>query len=74
MSLKKDASINPHRSPEWGNADTAADYLDLARSSFFALVADGTLPPPTKLGKRSRWRITDLDAAMLALGEKEAAA
>ncbi|MBT3844429.1 MAG: hypothetical protein HON68_03140 [Gammaproteobacteria bacterium] len=72
--MKKDVSINKPHPSGWANAEASANHLDLARSSFFALVADGTLPPPTKLGKRSRWRITDLDAAMLALGEKEAAA
>ncbi|MBT7308111.1 MAG: hypothetical protein HN842_07825 [Gammaproteobacteria bacterium] len=67
--MKRDIAINQPHPSGWVNADDAAAHLGLARSSFFALVAEGTLPAATKLGRRSRWRVADLDEAMVKLGE-----
>jgi predicted DNA-binding transcriptional regulator AlpA len=39
----------------------AARLLGLAQSSFFALVAEGALPRPIKIGRRARWARKELE-------------
>jgi predicted DNA-binding transcriptional regulator AlpA len=41
-----------------------AALLGISRATFWRRVADRTLPPPLKLGGVTRWRRTDLIAAI----------
>jgi predicted DNA-binding transcriptional regulator AlpA len=44
-------------------ARDAAHYLGISVSFFRALVADGSLPRPKRLGGRLLWDVLDLDCA-----------
>lgn len=50
--------------------------LGISRPTFWRLVSRGELPPPLKIGRASRWRVTDVDAlvARLEFQRGEAAA
>lgn len=37
-------------------------YLSLSKSSIYNLIADGALNAPIKIGRSSRWRLSDLDS------------
>lgn len=54
------------RWPELMSDSTAAEYLDVARSTFRKLVATGDVPRPITIpGMRSsRWRREELDEAV----------
>jgi predicted DNA-binding transcriptional regulator AlpA len=41
----------------------AATYVGLGTTFFDELVTDGKFPKPVKIGKRSIWDISELDAA-----------
>jgi len=69
--MKKEIPFNHLPQRGWLDAKSAASYLSLAVSSFYCLVANGTLPRPTKLGARSRWRLADLDDALQREGGAE---
>ncbi len=42
----------------------AAAILGCSRATFWKLVAKGTVPHAIKLGGMSRWRLSDIDAAI----------
>jgi predicted DNA-binding transcriptional regulator AlpA len=42
----------------------AAAILGCSRATFWKLVAKGTVPNAIKLGGMSRWRLSDIDAAI----------
>jgi predicted DNA-binding transcriptional regulator AlpA len=65
--MQKQAENNT--TSRWVNAKNGAEHLDLPLSSYYQLIQIGKLPSPVKLGNRSRWRIADLDSAMLAMVE-----
>lgn len=42
------------------SAREAAEFLQISSASFWRRVADGTVPPPIKLGSLSRWPQSDI--------------
>jgi excisionase family DNA binding protein len=44
--------------------------LNLTKSSLYRRVSDGTLPAPIKLGHLSRFRASEIDAAMEELAQQ----
>lgn len=44
--------------------------LQLAKSSVYRRIKDGTLPPPIKVGSLQRFKESELDAAMEALAKR----
>ena len=50
----------------------AARLLGVSRSSWWRRVADGTMPPPLKIGGATRWRADEIEAAIerLAAGRE----
>ena len=55
--------VHPDTRPYRVRAKGAAQYLGLARSHFFALVAEGHLPKPQKVGRMSFWDPAELERA-----------
>lgn len=58
-----------HRIPETDidpmlTAQQAAEIVGISHSSFWRRVADGTFPPPVKLGSLSRWPRSEVIAAL----------
>ncbi|TCP58748.1 hypothetical protein EV663_11714 [Rhodovulum bhavnagarense] len=43
---------------------TAAQMLDMPPTQFRRLVADGALPPPTRIAGLERWRVDQLQAIL----------
>jgi predicted DNA-binding transcriptional regulator AlpA len=41
-----------------------AALLDCSKATFWRRVADGTIPPPIKIGGMSRWRRSDIEAVI----------
>ncbi len=58
MPEKTDAFCYP---PRVLSLDAAARYLSISTSKFSALVAEGRLPKPKKIDKRSIWDRIQLD-------------
>ena len=52
---------------------TAAAFLGISRATFWRRVKDGTFPAPVKIGGATRWRRSDLLAAIDRLSAGEAA-
>ena len=52
--------------PKGLRADRAAAYLDMSKSKFLALVDEGIIPQPAKLGGVKVWDRVDLDAVVEA--------
>ena len=50
-------------------ANQAAAYLSMSRSSFLQLVAQGTMPKPTRIGGMVMWDRLALDLAFEELSE-----
>lgn len=44
------------------NIDQVREFIPVARSTIYDQVAKGALPKPIKLGKRSLWRESDIQA------------
>ena len=63
---------DPDRWPSLMSDATAAQYLDIARSTFRKLVARGDVPRPITIPgvRSSRWRREDLDQAAERWGAK----
>jgi predicted DNA-binding transcriptional regulator AlpA len=57
-----------HASPLLVPAAEAAQMLSMGRSTFWRLVAKESLPKPVKIGGLTRWRVTDLQRFVEALG------
>jgi predicted DNA-binding transcriptional regulator AlpA len=53
--------------------DEAAMYIGVSAGKFDELVADGRMPKPVKIDKRSIWDIRALDLAFDALAEENSA-
>lgn len=51
--------------------EAAARYLSISPSKFSQLVADGRLPKPRKIDRRSVWDRWSLDAAFEALPSED---
>lgn len=45
-----------------------AEKLGIHRTTVYSMVREGKLMPPIKLGSRSVWRLSEVDAWMLAQG------
>jgi predicted DNA-binding transcriptional regulator AlpA len=41
-----------------------AAMLGCSKATFWRRVADGTIPPPIKIGGTSRWRKSDIEAVI----------
>lgn len=57
---------NPTHATPWPRGlsrEEAASYVGLGTSFFDQLIAEGKLPKPIRLGKRTIWDLRDLDAA-----------
>ena len=51
--------------PIYASEKTAARLLDMETKEFRELVANGALPPPTKITAGvERWRVADIDAIL----------
>ena len=49
-----------------------AAFLSCSKATWWRRVADGTLPPPIKIGGMSRWRLFDIkDAINRAASKRE---
>jgi predicted DNA-binding transcriptional regulator AlpA len=51
-----------------------AALLACSKATFWRRVADGTLPPPIKIGGMSRWRLSEIEAAINAAASNRDAA
>jgi predicted DNA-binding transcriptional regulator AlpA len=67
MTVAESAPTSQHSAgatrPYRIRAKQAAAHLSIATSHFYALVADGHLPKPQKIGRMSFWRPGDIEAA-----------
>ena len=66
----QDLSVRPYRL----RARQSAMYLSIAVSHFYALVARGHLPKPTKVGRMSFWNPAELEIAFEAYANGESLA
>lgn len=57
----------PHGSLRLVSDREAARLLGVSRSTWWRRVADGTMPPPLKIGGVTRWRADEIAAAIQAL-------
>lgn len=48
-------------SDELLNVDQVAELLQCTTMSIYRFSKNGTMPPPTKIGKLSRWKKSELD-------------
>ncbi|PPJ43945.1 helix-turn-helix domain-containing protein [Pseudoxanthomonas sp. KAs_5_3] len=44
------------------SVQSVARRLGISRSRIYAWVSQGRFPPPTKLGRSSRWMVDEVDA------------
>jgi predicted DNA-binding transcriptional regulator AlpA len=65
IAMKKRDVCRPYP-PQYASAETAAYLLDCSRAKFDADVRSGLLPKPIKVGTLSRWRWSDVEAAIEA--------
>jgi excisionase family DNA binding protein len=68
---RRPARITQAYPPRAMRADQAAAYLAMSRSTFLQLVADGTMPKPTRIGGMVMWDRLALDLAFDELSEVE---
>lgn len=54
------------------SARTGAELLDVSERQWHRLVARGLLPRPIKLGRNTRWRLAEVEAALDAIPPSEA--
>lgn len=52
----------------------AAFLLGCAKATFWRRVADGTIPPPIRIGRTSRWRKSEIEAVISEAAAKRFAA
>jgi predicted DNA-binding transcriptional regulator AlpA len=57
--------------PRAMRAERAAAYLDIGRSKFHQLVAQGALPRPVRIGGIPTWDRLELDAAYEGMKEQD---
>lgn len=58
--------------PRGLSREDAARYVGVGTSLFDAMVADGRMPKPVRIGKRVVWDRLKVDAAFADLGDAEA--
>lgn len=46
-------------------------YVSLHKTAIYALIREGKFPRPLKLGGRSRWRRSDVDAFIARIAEEQ---
>lgn len=64
-SLETNASLDPSDALEaLMTARDGADFLAVSLPTFWRRVADGTIPPPIKLGRLSRWPRSEIVAVV----------
>ena len=64
-SLKADETLDPSEALEaLITAREGADFLAVSLPTFWRRVADGTIPPPIKLGRLSRWPRSEIVAVI----------
>lgn len=54
------------------SARTGAELLDVSERQWHRLVARGLLPRPIRLGRNTRWRLAEVEAALEATPPSEA--
>lgn len=55
---------------DWLSARQAADHLGISVRHLYALVHDGKLPKPVKLGRLSRWNREKIDERLFSPAQK----
>ena len=53
------------------SAKTGAELLDVSERQWHRLVQRGLLPKPIRLGRNTRWRMTEVEAALEAINPAE---
>jgi len=53
------------------SARTGAELLDVSERQWHRLVARGLLPKPIRLGRNTRWRLAEVEAALEAIQPNE---
>lgn len=53
------------------SARTGAELLDVSERQWHRLVERGLLPRPIKLGRNTRWRLAEVEAALEAIAPGE---
>ena len=53
------------------SARTGAELLDVSERQWHRLVQRGLLPRPIKLGRNTRWRLAEVEAALEAIPPAE---
>ena len=53
------------------SAKTGAELLDVSERQWHRLVQRGLLPRPIRLGRNTRWRMTEVEAALEAINPAE---
>lgn len=56
--------------PALVNVREACRFLGIARASLYRLLKAGNLPRPVKLGRSTRWRVSDLQSWVAELGRE----
>ena len=54
------------------SARTGAELLDVSERQWHRLVQRGLLPRPIKLGRNTRWKLAEVEAALEAIPPSEA--
>lgn len=54
------------------SARTGAELLDVSERQWHRLVQRGLLPKPIRLGRNTRWRLAEVEAALEAIPPSEA--
>lgn len=54
------------------SARTGAELLDVSERQWHRLVERGLLPKPIRLGRNTRWRLAEVEAALEAIPPSEA--
>jgi predicted DNA-binding transcriptional regulator AlpA len=65
--MKKDAAINQPHASGLLTIDQVIGETSIPRSSIYELVLTGKFPRPRKIGTRSRWVRSEIDAWVLGL-------
>jgi len=61
----------PEAIPRWLSRECAAFYCGMSPTHFDALVRDGVLPEPRKVGRLTRYDRLELDATMAKISRRD---
>lgn len=78
LGMAKQLALPPNLAPRLISREAAAAYISLSPNSFDAMVEEGRMPRPKRLGdRRKAWDVRELDRAIDLLphsGEEDATA